>query len=88
MYIENHSLSEWQSVEKVHSQKIIHKKFSPAFFKRRWGRGAKPLSSSAEDEIFPCKERRREQEAALPAGVCRCAANIPGGTFVAQRRTS
>ena len=48
-----------QPVEKVHSQKIIHKKFSPAFFKRRWGQGAKPLSSSAEDEIFPFKERRR-----------------------------
>ena len=36
-----------------------------------------PLSSSAEDEIFPFKERRREQEATLPAGVCRKAANVP-----------
>ncbi len=32
-----------QRVEKVNSPKIIHKKFSPAFFKRRWGKGAKPL---------------------------------------------
>ena len=32
-----------QRVEKVNSQKIMHKKFSPAFFKRRWGQVGKAL---------------------------------------------
>lgn len=35
----------------------MHKTFKPAFFKRRWGRGAKPLSSSAEDGRSSGKEQ-------------------------------
>ena len=57
-----------QRVEKVNSQKIMHKKFSPAFFKRRWGQVGKSPCRPPQRTKFSQKERRR--------GVKR-----PGGTF-------
>ena len=71
-----------QRVEKVNSKKIMHKQFSPAFFKRRWGQGAKPLSSFTKDKIFP----HRAQEGA--GGVASCGSMPPGGKHPFMERSS
>ena len=56
-----------QRVEKVSLQKKIHKKFSPAFFKRRWGKGQSPYRPMRRTKFSP----KIAPEGRFTVGMCK-----------------